>query len=315
MQIRPLGRSGLSCAPLALGCHNFGWTADAATSHAILDAFVARGGSLIDTADTYSTWVPGHSGGESERLIGDWLQAGGRRDRVLIATKVGGDMPGVGRGLTRAHILRSAKESLRRLRTDYIDLYQAHFDDGVTPLEESLAAFAELVKAGKARAIGCSNYSAPRLAEALRIARDAGLPAYGVVQPHYNLVTRSFYEGELQRLCVAEGLGVIPFRPLEAGFLSGKYRSLDDTEGRARGALVARILDERSLDILREVDAAAARLAATPAQVALAWLMARPGVTAPVLSVTSVAQLDEAFGALDIALDARAQRRLDLVSA
>ena len=315
MQHRRLGGTGLSCAPLALGAHVFGWTADSATAHAILDAFVDRGLSLIDTADTYSTWVSGHEGGESESIIGAWLKTGAKRDKVLIATKVGGDMPGFGRGLSKTHILRSAEASLRRLGVDCIDLYQAHFDDAFAPLDETLEAFATLVRTGKARAIGCSNYSAPRLKEALHVARGSGLPLYGVVQPHYNLVTRGFFEGALQDLCVAEGLGVIPFRPLEAGFLSGKYRSMQDTVGAPRGALVARILDDRSLDILREVDAAAQRLNATPAQIALAWLMARPGVSAPILSVTSLAQLEEAVGALGVTLDPRTQMRLDMVSA
>ncbi|PWB93637.1 aldo/keto reductase [Methylosinus sporium] len=315
MEHRRLGRSGLACAPLALGCHVFGWTADAAASGAILDAFVDRGFSLLDTADTYSTWVPGHSGGESETIIGDWLKATGKRDRVLIATKVGGAMPDVGKGLSRAHIIRSAEDSLRRLRTDRIDLYQAHFDDTATPFEETLEAFATLIQSGKVRAIGASNYSAPRLAEALAAARAHGLPLFSCLQPHYNLVTRAYYEGDLRRLCLEEELGVIPFRALEAGFLTGKYRSMEDTVGAARGAVVAGILDERSLDILRELDRAAAQFRATPAQIAVAWLLAQPGVTAPIVSVTSVAQLTEIFGALTLTLDARTLMRLDMVSA
>ncbi|WP_166141292.1 aldo/keto reductase [Methylosinus sp. RM1] len=315
MEHRRLGRSGLACAPLALGCHVFGWTADAAASGAILDAFVDRGFSLLDTADTYSTWVPGHSGGESETIIGDWLKATGKRERVLIATKVGGNMPDVGKGLSRAHIIRSAEDSLRRLRTDRIDLYQAHFDDTATPFEETLEAFATLIQSGKVRAIGASNYSAPRLAEALAAARAHGLPLFSCLQPHYNLVTRAYYEGDLRRLCLEEELGVIPFRALEAGFLTGKYRSMEDTVGAARGAVVAGILDERSLDILRELDRAAAQFRATPAQIAIAWLLAQSGVTAPIVSVTSVAQLTEIFGALTLTLDPRTLMRLDMVSA
>ncbi|WP_024880296.1 aldo/keto reductase [Methylosinus sp. LW3] len=315
MEHRRLGRSGLACAPLVLGCHVFGWTADAAASCAILDAFVDRGFSLLDTADTYSTWVPGHSGGESETIIGDWLKATGKRDRVLIATKVGGAMLNVGKGLSRAHIIRSAEDSLRRLRTDRIDLYQAHFDDTATSFEETLEAFATLIQSGKVRAIGASNYSAPRLAEALAAARAHGLPLFSCLQPHYNLVTRAYYEGDLRRLCLEGDIGVIPFRALEAGFLTGKYRSMEDTVGAARGAVVAGILDERSLDILRELDRAAAQFRATPAQVAIAWLLARPGVTAPIVSVTSVAQLTEIFGALTLTLDARTLMRLDMVSA
>ena len=315
MRHRKLGRSGLSCAPLALGCHVFGWTADEAASCAILDAFTDRGFALIDTADTYSTWVPGHQGGESEIIIGNWLKATGKRNHVLIATKVGGDMKNVGKGLSRAHIIRSAEESLRRLGSDWIDLYQAHFDDTAVPFEETLEAFASLIQSGKVRAIGASNYSAPRLAEALGTARACGLPLYSCLQPHYNLVTRAFYEGDLRALCLKEDLGVIPFRGLEAGFLTGKYRSMADTAGAARGAMVARILDARSLDILHELDSAARRFNATPAQIAIAWLLDQPGITAPIVSVTSPAQLTEILDATTLTLDARTLMRLDLVSA
>lgn len=315
MQSRRLGKSGLACAPLALGGHVFGWTVDRSTSHSILDAFVDRGFSLIDTADTYSTWVPGHCGGESETIIGDWLSISGKRDQVLIATKVGGDMPGVGRGLSMAHVIRSAEDSLRRLKTDRIDLYQAHFDDTSIPLEETLEAFASLMASGKVRAIGVSNFTAPRLAEMLAIARSQDLPTPTCLQPHYNLVTRGFYEAGLQDLCLKEDLGVIPFRPLEAGFLTGKYRSLADTVGRARGAMVARILDDRSLDILSELDAAARRHDATPAQIAIAWLLAQPGITAPIVSVTSIDQFEEIVGSTEIALDGRTLMRLDMISA
>ncbi|SFK58575.1 aldo/keto reductase [Methylocapsa palsarum] len=315
MKHRKIGGSGLSCAPLVLGCHVFGWTVDEAGSSAILDAFIDRGFAMIDTADTYSTWAPGHQGGESERIIGNWLNATGKRDQVLIATKVGGDMKNAGRGLSKAHVIRSAEHSLRRLKTDRIDLYQAHFDDTTVSFEETLEAFSSLIQSGKVRAIGASNYSAPRLAEALRVARLHGLPLYTCLQPHYNLITRSFFEGGLRQLCVAEDLGVIPFRGLEAGFLTGKYRSIADTVGAARGASVAQILDPRSLDILSELDAAALRFDATPAQVAIAWLLGQPGVAAPVVSVTTLDQLNEISGALALTLDARTLMRLDLVSA
>ena len=315
MQPRKLGRSGLSCTPLGLGGHVFGWTVDEAASHRILDAFLDRGFALIDTADTYSTWVDGHRGGESETIIGNWLKASGKREQALIATKVGGAMTDVGKGLSKAHIIRSAEDSLRRLQTDRIDLYQAHFDDTGVAMEETLEAFASLVQSGKARAVGASNFSAPRLAEALATARSEGLPLYSCLQPHYSLVTRAFYEGELQALCLKEDLGVLPFRPLEAGFLTGKYRSMADTVGRPRGALVARILDDRSLDILGELDRAGQALNATPAQVAIAWLLAQLGVTAPIVSLTSPAQLEEVCGAATLALDARSLRRLTLVSA
>jgi aryl-alcohol dehydrogenase-like predicted oxidoreductase len=315
MRHRQLGKSGLSCAPLVLGCHVFDWTASERVSHAILDAFVDRGFAMIDTADTYSNWAPGHIGGESETIIGNWLRSSGKRGQMLIATKVGGDMKGVGRGLSKTHVIRSCEDSLRRLGTDHIDLYQAHFDDTSVTFGETLEAFASLIQSGKVRSIGASNYSAPRLAEALAVARAYGLPLYSCLQPHYNLVIRSFYEGGLQQLCLKEDIGVIPFRGLEAGLLTGKYRSTADTVGTARGAVVARVLDDRSLDILRELDAAAVRCGATPAQVALAWLLAQPGVTAPIVSVTSLAQLDEICGATEISLDARTLHRLDLISA
>jgi aryl-alcohol dehydrogenase-like predicted oxidoreductase len=315
MQHRKLGKSGLSCAPLALGGHVLGWTADAAAASAILDAFTDRGFSLIDTADTYSTWVPGHCGGESETIIGNWLKTTGKRNQVLIATKVGGDMKNVGKGLSRAHIIRSAEDSLRRLGTDRIDLYQAHFDDTAVSFAETLEAFASLIQSGKVRSVGASNYSAPRLAEALATARAHGLPLYSVLQPHYNLATRAYYEGALRQLCLEEDLGVIPYRGLEAGLLTGKYRSIADTVGAARGALVARVLDDRSLDILRELDRAAQLHGATAAQIAIAWLLAQPGVTAPIVSVTSTTQLTEIFGATTLNLDARTLMRLDLVSA
>jgi aryl-alcohol dehydrogenase-like predicted oxidoreductase len=315
MRHRQLGKSGLSCAPLALGCHVFGWTASESVSCAILDAFVDRGFAMIDTADTYSNWAPGHQGGESETIIGNWLRSSGKRQHVLIATKVGGDMRNVGRGLSKAHVIRSAEDSLRRLGTDHIDLYQAHFDDTAVAFEETLEAFASLIQSGKVRSIGASNYSAPRLAEALAVARAHGLPLYSCLQPHYNLATRGYFEGGLQQLCQKEEIGVIPFRGLEAGLLTGKYRSMADTVGAARGAVVAQNLDDRSLDILRELDAAAVRCGATPAQIALAWLLAQPGVTAPIVSVTSLAQLAEICGAPEISLDARTLMRLDLISA
>ena len=315
MQHRKLGNSGLSCAPLALGGHVFGWTAEVAASYAILDAFTYRGFALIDTADTYSTWVPGHRGGESETIIGNWLKATGKRNQILIATKVGGDMKNVGKGLSRAHIIRSAEDSLRRLGTDWIDLYQAHFDDTAVSFEETLEAFARLIQSGKVRAIGASNYSAPRLAEALATARVHKLPLFSCLQPHYNLVTRAFYEGDLRRLCLEEELGVLPYRGLEAGLLTGKYRTMADTVGAPRGDVVARLLDDRSLDILRELDRAARLYDATPAQIAIAWLLAQPGVTAPIVSVTRTAQLTEILGATTITLDARTLMRLDRVSA
>lgn len=314
MQHRALGNSGLSFAPIVLGGNVFGWTADEATSLSIIDAFVARGFACIDTADVYSTWVPGHRGGESETIIGTWLRRGGAREKIIIATKVGMPMP-EGKGLSRSHILASAEESLRRLNTDYIDLYQAHIDDPATPLEETLEAFAELIAEGKVRAIGASNYTAPRLADALAIAKVKGLPCFASLQPNYSLVNRSLYEGALQQLCIAENLGVIPYYALAAGFLTGKYRHASDIEGRARAGTIAHFFDPRGLDILAEMDKIAARHQASLAQIALAWVLAQPGITAPIVSATSLAQLKEILAATEVMLDAAALDRLDKVSA
>lgn len=315
MEMRKLGQSGLTVAPLALGGNVFGWTADEATSLAIIDAFVDRGFNLIDTADVYSIWVEGHQGGESESVIGKWLQRGGARDKIAIATKVGMDMKSAGKGLSKAHIIQSAEASLKRLQTDHIDLYQAHVDDVWTPLEETLEAFASLVQAGKVRAIGASNYVASRLAEALNVSKAKGFPRYASLQPHYNLANRALFEGELQKLCVAEDIGVIPYYALAAGFLTGKYRDPKDLEGRARGRTVAHYLDPRGFDILAALDEIGARLQATPAQISLAWLLAQPGVTAPIVSATSLQQLDEIAKAATIKLDAQALAKLDKVSA
>lgn len=311
---RALGTSGIQIAPLAFGGNVFGWTADEATSFSLIDAFVARGFSLIDTADVYSTWVPGHQGGESESVIGAWLKRGGARDKLHIATKVGMDMKAAGKGLSKAHILASADNSLRRLGTDHIDLYQAHIDDNTVPLEETLEAFAQLVDAGKVRAVGASNYTAPRLAEALATSAAKGYPRFSVLQPHYNLVNRALFEGELQKLCLKENLGVIPYYALAAGFLTGKYRRPEDLEGKARAGTVSHYLDPRGLDLLAEMDKIAARFQASVTQVALAWLMAQPGITAPIVSATSLAQLEDIMAAADLTLDAAALSRLDRAS-
>jgi aryl-alcohol dehydrogenase-like predicted oxidoreductase len=291
---RPLGRSGLQVAPLAFGGNVFGWTADKATSFALLDAFVDAGFDLIDTADVYSRWVAGHAGGESEALIGEWLQASGKRDRIVLATKVGVDMGDAGRGLSAAHIRSAVDASLGRLRTDRIDLYQAHVDDPQTPLEETLGAFAELIRAGKVRAIGASNFSAVRLREALDTSARLGLPRYETLQPQYNLIDRAGYEAELQPLAVREGIGVIAFYGLARGFLTGKYRSDADLGKSPRGAAVkAAYFNPRAWRILAALDEAAAACKATPAQVALAWQMRQPGIVAPIASATSTAQFAE----------------------
>jgi len=315
MDMRPLGRSGLQVAPLAFGGNVFGWTADEATSFALLDAFVDGGFNLVDTADVYSHWVPGHVGGESEAIIGRWLKASGKRDRIVLATKVGKPMgPGLS-GLSRAYIRSAVEASLRRLQTDRIDLYQSHDDDGATPLDETMSAFAELIREGKVRTIGASNFSAPRLAEALATSAQLGLPRYECLQPHYNLVERAVYEDELEPLCRAEGLGVINFFGLARGFLTGKYRSEADLSKSPRGAGVKGYLNDRGLRILAALDAVAAARQATPAQVALAWTMARPGLTAPIVSATSVAQWTELAGAAWLRLDAAALEALNQASA
>jgi len=291
MQTRELGRSGLKTAPLAFGGNVFGWTADEARSFELLDAFVDAGCNLIDTADVYSRWVPGHSGGESETIIGRWLARGGRRDKVLIATKAGMDMGGGNKGLAPAYLRRAVEASLRRLGIERIDLYQAHTDDAETPLEDTLGTFADLIREGKVRAIGASNYSAARLREALAVSARLNLPRYETLQPGYNLADRAGFEAELQPLCVKEGISVIPYYSLAAGLLSGKYRRKEDLEGRARAARAGAYLNERGLKILAALDAVAARLGASQTAVAIAWLRDRPAIAAPIASATSVAQL------------------------
>ena len=315
MNKRKLGRSGLSIAPLMLGGNVFGWTADAATAFAILDAFVGEGFNAIDTANVYSRWIPGHVGGESETVLGEWLKARGGRDKVVIATKLGMDMGGDNKGLSAAYMVRAVEESLGRLQTDHIDLYQSHTDDAETPLDETLEAYARLIQAGKVRAIGASNYTAPRLAQALKVSGDKALPRYETLQPLYNLYDRAGFEGALQDLCVAEEVGVIPFYGLASGFLTGKYRSEADLGKSPRGRGAKRYLDVRGLRILAALDQVAAALSATPAQVALAWLMAQPGLTAPIASATSVEQLTEILGAARLVLDAEQLAVLNTASA
>ena len=316
MDLRQIGNSGLMVAPLAFGGNVFGWTADEAASFALLDAFVDGGFNLVDTADVYSRWVPGHEGGESETIIGKWLKASGKRDRIVLATKVGKPMGPGKSGLSRAYIRSAVEDSLRRLQTDRIDLYQSHDDDTGTSLEETMAAFAELIREGKVRAIGASNFSAPRLAEALATSERLDLPRYECLQPHYNLVERAVYEDALEPLCRAEGLGVINFYGLARGFLTGKYRTEADLGKSPRGASVKDYLaSPRGPRILAALDAVAATHRATPAQVALAWTIARPGLTAPIVSATSVAQWNELAGAARLRLDAKSIETLDLASA
>jgi aryl-alcohol dehydrogenase-like predicted oxidoreductase len=316
MEKRKLGSTGFDVAPLAFGGNVFGWTADEATSFALLDRFVAAGFDLIDTADSYSRWVPGHQGGESETIIGRWIARRGRHDDVVIATKVGSDMGQGHKVLRRDYILQAAEASLRRLKVERIDLYQSHWDDENTPFEETLDAYDRLIRQGKVRAIGASNLTAARLGEALEVAKAHGLPRYATLQPHYNLYARAGFEGELQALCVREGVGVITYYSLASGFLTGKYRSEADLgRSAARGQRMKDYLNARGLRILDALDAVAKRCGATPAQVALAWLMARPGVTAPIASATSVAQLDELLRSATLKLDAEAMQALDNASA
>ncbi len=315
MESRPLGRSGLLVAPLAFGGNVFGWTVDERTSFALLDAFVDAGFNLIDTADVYSRWVPGHAGGESETIIGRWLQASGKRSRIVLATKAGMEMGPGQSGLSRRYLRSAVEASLRRLQTDHIDLYQSHDDDPATPMDETLGAYAELIREGKVRAIGASNFSAARLALALATSKRLGLPRYETLQPLYNLYDRAAYEAELEPLCRAEGLGVIPYYGLAKGFLTGKYRSAADIGQSPRGAGVKGYLNARGMRILAALDAEAAESRSTPAQVALAWQMARPGLTAPIASATSLAQWQEIKGAASLELSAAAIARLDAASA
>ncbi|PLY58729.1 aldo/keto reductase [Herbaspirillum sp. BH-1] len=316
MQQRKLGQSDITVAPLAFGGNVFGWSIDEKTSFSILDKFVEAGLNLIDTADVYSRWAPGNQGGESETIIGKWLAQGGRRDKVVIATKVGKDM-GEGRvGLKKDYILRAVEDSLRRLQTDHIDLYQSHDDDRSTPLEETLAAYDTLVKAGKVRLIGGSNYEVDRLAQARDIGRQLGLPLYQTLQPEYSLVAREGFERTLEPYCLEQGVGVIGFYSLASGFLSGKYRSEADLgKSAARGGKVKSYLNPRGFQILAALDAVAARHASTSAAVALAWLIARPSVTAPIASATSLAQLDELVAATRLQLSREDIAALDQASA
>jgi aryl-alcohol dehydrogenase-like predicted oxidoreductase len=311
---RELGRSGLMIGPFALGGNVFGWTADEKKSFEVLDAFVAAGLNFIDTADAYSLWVSGHKGGESEEMLGKWLKARGNREKVLIATKLGVEVVPGESGLSRQYMHKAVERSLQRLKTDYIDLYQAHRDDAGTPMEETLAAFQELIKAGKVRAIGASNFSAQRLAESLQVSAARGLPRYESLQPWYNLYNRAEFEHELAALCRQESLGVISYFSLASGFLTGKYRAEKDFAASPRGYRIKDMMNERGLRILAALDELAPQLNATPAQISLAWLLAR-GVTAPIASATSAAQLHELLGALDVKLDAGALKLLDDASA
>lgn len=315
MQLRPLGRSGLQVSPLAFGGNVFGWTIDEATSFRLLDAWLDAGFNFVDTADVYSAWVPGHVGGESETILGKWLKQSGKRNRIVLATKVGKPM-GEGKvGLSPKYIREAVEASLKRLQTDHIDLYQSHDDDANTPLADSLGAFADLIKAGKVRAIGASNYSAPRLAEALDVSERLGLPRYESLQPLYNLYDRAVFEEALAPLCLERGVGVINFYALAAGFLTGKYRSEADAAKSARGgSTTKKYLNPRGLRILDALDQVAGPLGATPGQVAIAWQIAQPAITAPIASATSQQQLDELAKAAQLKLSVEQIASLDAAS-
>jgi len=314
MEKRQLGRSGLHIAPLVFGGNVFGWTADEATSFALLDAFVGAGFNCIDTADYYSRWIPGNSGGESETIIGNWLRARGGRDQIIIATKLGSEMGAGMQGLSKTYMMRAVEASLQRLQTDYIDLYQSHLDDAATPLEETLEAYSRLIAQGKVRAIGASNYTGARLTEALRVSSSHGWPRYESLQPNYNLYDRAGYERDLEPVCTQEGIGVITYFSLASGFLTGKYRSKEDFHKSARGAGMGERLNERGLRILAALDEVSARLNSTPAQVSLAWLIARPSVTAPIASATSMLQITDLIKGAQLRLDAASIAQLDSAS-
>jgi aryl-alcohol dehydrogenase-like predicted oxidoreductase len=312
---RKLGRTGLEIAPLVFGGNVFGWTADQATSFALLDRFVDAGLNAVDTADVYAMWAPGNQGGESETIIGNWLKGSpARREKLLIITKVGSALAPDKKGLSAKRIAQAAEESLRRLQTDRIDVYLTHRPDPETPIEETLRAFERLIEQGKVRAIGSSNGSAAQLREALDTSAAKRLPRFEVHQPEYNLYDRASYEGPLRDLCIAEGIGVITYYSLASGFLSGKYRSKEDLGKSVRGKGAGKYLNERGFRVLKALDAVAAAHRATPAEVALAWLIAREGVTAPIASATSVEQLDSLIRATRLELSRAELQSLDIAA-
>ena len=314
MQKRKLGKSDLEFVPIAFGGNVFGWTADEATSHKLLDAFVDAGFSFVDTADVYSRWFPGNKGGESETVIGTWLKKDpSKRDKIVLATKCGLGLPSG--ALSAKNIKESVDASLKRLNTDRIDLFQSHKDDKDTPQEETLSTYGELMKAGKIRFIGASNFDAPRLAEAAKIAKEKGLPRYESLQPHYNLLERPLYEGALEDECLKQGIGVIPYYSLASGFLTGKYRSEADVGSAQRGAGVKKYINPKGTAVLKALDDAAKNNGATLAQVALAWLLQRKAITAPIVSATSLKQLDDVLNSTTLELDPESVAALDHASA
>ena len=304
MQKRNLGNTGISIAPLVFGGNVFGWTIDEQQSFKMLDAFTDAGFNCIDTADVYSRWVDGNAGGESETIIGNWLNKTGKRDKVIIATKGGMDLGSGKKGLSKNYIIEAVEASLKRLQTDYIDLYQAHKPDDFTPIEETLEAFDSLIKQGKVRAIGCSNYSGEQLNEALKVSSLKKLNSFQTLQPNYNLYERELFEKELQTICVDNNIGVISFYGLANGFLTGKYRSQDDLGKTERGKRVEKYMNERGMRILDALDKVSQKINAPLAAISLAWIMAQPGITAPISSATSIEQLNELVRSTEIYLDA-----------
>jgi aryl-alcohol dehydrogenase-like predicted oxidoreductase len=315
MQTRILGTSNLKVVPLMLGGNVFGWTIDAPTSFAILDAFVDRGFNFIDTANVYSAWVPGHQGGESETILGQWFKQSGKRDKVVLATKVGMRMGDGKEGLGKQYILEAVEASLQRLQTDHIDLYQSHKDDESTPIDETLEAYQQLIQQGKVTLIGASNYKAPRLTEAIESARKQGLPVYQTLQPEYNLHTRQDFETNLQPVAEKFDLGVVPYFSLASGFLTGKYKTKEDSKGANRESRVAQYFDARGEKILKALSEVAEETGAKEASIALAWLLAQPTILAPIASATSLTQLESLFAAVDLKLDEESLGKLTEASA
>jgi aryl-alcohol dehydrogenase-like predicted oxidoreductase len=315
MKTRQIGNSGIHIAPLALGGNVFGWTADEAASFIVLDAFVDAGFSLIDTANTYSKWLPGHQGGESETVIGKWLKQSGKRNHVIIATKVGMEMGDGKKGLAKSYILEEVEASLKRLQTDHIDLYQSHTDDANTPLEETLEAYAQLIQQGKVRVIGASNYKADRLREAQKISEQKKIPRYECLQPHYNLYEREDYEKNLEPLAREKNIAVIPYFSLASGFLTGKYRTEADFSKSARGGGMKKYFNDRGFRILAALDETAKEYETSPTAVAIAWLIARPGITAPIASATRLEQVADLIKGAALHLGPVSIEKLDKASA
>jgi len=315
MKRRNLGKTGLEVSPLTLGGNVFGWTIDEQKSFEILDAWLAAGFNFIDTADIYSAWVAGNKGGESETIIGNWIKKRGNRDKIIIATKLGSEMEPGKKGLSKKYISEAAEASLQRLQTDYIDLYQSHWPDNDTSHEESLEGYSQLIKEGKVRAIGTSNFSAQQLTEALESSKKNNLPSYQTLQPLYNLYDRGVFENELEKICLDNNIGVINYYALASGFLTGKYRTESDLSKSARGGGVKKYLTERGMQILNALDEVAAKHNSTPASVSIAWLLTRPAVTAPIASATSIEQLNSLSEAVELQLDKEAIELLNTASA